>query len=100
MVRLSIRVGLCLTAALSLVGCETFRLGRTPQPELKPGPQPEILATAPKERRFNQSSYPDMAFRNLDNYRRPNDILTNNSIQPAKASGMGMSPTGMPAGMR
>jgi hypothetical protein len=80
-----------------LVGC------RTPQPVLKPAPQPEVLAAPPKEARFTNGQYPDVAFRDMNSqFRKPLDG-SGNGILPARGSsaapgmmpGGGMSPTGM-----
>lgn len=84
-----------------VIGC------RTPQPELKPGPQPEVLTVPPKEARFNNSQYPDLAYRDMNSqFRKPLD--GNGGILPARANtaapgmspGGGMGPTGMGNGMR
>ena len=85
-----------------LAGC------RTPQPVLKPSPQPEVLAKPPSEARFQSSQYPEVAFRDMNSqFRKPLDG-GGGGIMPARGSmaapGMmpagGMGPSGMGGGYR
>ena len=86
-----------------LAGC------RTPQPVLKPSPQPEVLTKPPQEARFQSSQYPEMAFRDMNSqFRKPLDS-GGNGVMPARGNmaapgGMmpagGMGPTGMGGGYR
>ena len=71
-------------------GCKTY------QPDLKPPPAPEVLTVPPKEARFNQSQYPDMAFRDLNSkFARP---LDGGGIMPARASTTAPGMSGMGSG--
>jgi hypothetical protein len=85
-----------------LAGC------RTPQPDLKPPPQAEVLTKPPTEARFQASQMPDIAFRDMNSqYRKPLDA-GGSGILPARGSlaspgmmpGGGMGPTGMGGGYR
>jgi len=85
-----------------LAGC------RTPQPVLKPAPQPEVLTKPPAEARFQSSQYPDMAFRDMNSqFRKPLDG-NSSGIMPARGNmaapgmmpGGGMGPSGMGSGYR
>lgn len=98
MARAGCKIAWGIVVAVALIGC------RTPQPELKPAPQPEVLTVPPKEARFNKSQYPDLAFRDLNNkYRQPLDSGDlSNPIRPARAQGgpSNMMPAGGMGGLR
>ena len=92
--------GLCRTFAcagmllVAAIGC------RTPQPELKPAKQPEVLTQPPSEARFNSSQYPDMAYRDMhDRFRKPAEN-SSNPILPARGLGGSMGPGGNMGGLR
>lgn len=73
----------------------------TPQPVLKPPPQPEVLTVPPKEARFNNSLYPEVAYRGMDaKFAKPLDAGMG-GILPARGmqSGPGMMPTSMGGSM-
>lgn len=76
---------------------------RTPQPELKPLAQPEVLTVPPKEARFNRSEFPEVAFKDMNNrFAKPLDGY-GNGIIPARgvSAAPGMSPGGgMGSGIR
>jgi hypothetical protein len=63
-----------------LAGC------RTPQPDLKPLEQPEVLNRPPQEARFNNPGMPREAFNRDDPTKRWKDLSVDNAVMPAKAS--------------
>ncbi|HZZ81886.1 MAG TPA: hypothetical protein VFE62_25520 [Gemmataceae bacterium] len=70
----------CLLFVLALsAGC------RTPQPNLKPAPEPEVLNLPPNSAKYAVPAYPEQAF---DNPRDP----THNAFDPKM--GMGGGPGG------
>lgn len=79
---------LCLVL-LAVWGC------RTPQPNLKPTPQPEVLAMPPAEERFNMPMYPRQAFKDRDDPTKRFSPVDASGIMPARGSMAGGSP-GMP----
>lgn len=76
--------GTCGVLALvlgTIVGC------RTPQPNLKPVDQPEVLNKPPQEARFNSPSMPKEAFNRDDPSKRWRDLmLKDNAVMPARGS--------------
>lgn len=77
-----------------VVGC------RTPQPELKPNVQPEVLTKPPKDARYNKSEYPDVAFRDMNSrFAKPLDGYGNVRQASGMTSAPGMSPGGGPGGL-
>jgi hypothetical protein len=103
MARAGCQFVVCLFIVAIIAGC------RTPQPVLKPPPQPEILSKPPTETRFQSSQFPDMAFRDMNSqFRKPLDS-GGGGIIPARGNmgspgGMmpagGMGPAGMGGGYR
>jgi len=62
---------------------------RTPQPNLKPDNQPEVLTKPPSEARFNSSQYPDLAYRDMnDRFRKSNDSGGGNPMLATRGSPM------------
>jgi len=103
MARAGCQLVFCVLIIGLLAGC------RTPQPVLKPPPQPEILTKPPAEARFQSSQFPDVAFRDMNSqFRKPLDS-GGSGIIPARGNmgspgsmmpAGGMSPTGMGGGYR
>ena len=79
------RGALAFMAAI-LVGC------RTPQPDLKPAKQPEVLHSPPQEARFNDPSMPKEAFNRDNPNKRWRDLTADNAVMPAKGSFGGPRP--------
>ena len=92
--------GLCKTLGCALVMLVAAVGCRTPQPDLKPAKQPEVLTVPPSEARFNSSQYPDLAYRDMnDRFRKPLDSNAN-PILPARGLGGAMGPGGNMGGLR
>jgi len=85
--------GTCGVLALllgTIVGC------RTPQPNVKPVDQPEVLNKPPQEARFNSPSMPKEAFNRDDPSKRWKDSLMNeNAIMPTRGGNFGGPSSGM-----
>jgi hypothetical protein len=60
---------------------------RTPKPNLKPDPKPEVCTNPPAENRFDNPVYPKEAFNSRDDGRRIDEVTP---IQPSgKSAGTG-----------
>ena len=65
---------------LAILGC------RTPQPNLKPAPGPEVFNTPPTERRYNASVYPREAFNSRDPLKK---LHSDQGVVPVKGPSLG-----------
>ena len=94
----------CLFIVAIIAGC------RTPQPVLKPPPQPEILSKPPSETRFQSSQFPDMAFRDMNSkFAKPLDSVGSDrksasgatlTLNNSEVSWNTVPPSGMGGGYR
>jgi hypothetical protein len=69
---------------------------RTPQPNLKPADQPEVLSIPPADARYNTSSYPRQAFATDDPSKRFGGANSQQVIPARGGMGAPTSPAAMP----
>jgi hypothetical protein len=76
-------VGLALALSVLAVGCRTAR------PDVKPAKGPEVLTMPPQEARFNNSVYPDMAYRDMNSqYKKTLIQADGGGVQTAGSDGL------------